>query len=340
MSFTFVFSFCFSANADTICDSAKSSVVVNSQNGEIIYGHNQFEKMPMASTTKIMTCLLACESGRLYETVNITSNMLCSEGSSLGLKVGDKITLLDLVCGMLLASGNDAADATAIFLGGSIEKFAEMMNEKAKQIGMNSTNFVTPSGLDSKKHYSTAYDMALLSSAALKNEIFASLCSKKSADIMINSKKITLYNHNKLLSQIDGCNGVKTGFTKKSGRCLVSSVTKNGLTLVCVTLNDFDDWNDHKKLYELCFGKFQNISLYNEVYVNVVGGNKDKLKGVSDETIMVKDKSLVAVRKKIYPFIYAPVKKGDEIGEVLCYYNGNLIKKVKIKAEEYIDYVE
>ena len=182
--------------------------------------------------------------------------------------------------------------------------------------------------------------MALLTSVALNNKVFASLCSKKCADILISHKKVTLYNHNKLLSRIDGCNGVKTGFTKKSGRCLVSSVTKNDLTLICVTLNDFDDWHDHEKLYEICFSKYQNISLYNEVYVDVVGGNKDKLKGISDETIMVKDKSLVTVKKKIFPFIYAPVKKGDEIGEVLCYYNGNLIKKVKIKAEEYIEYVE
>lgn len=336
----FVISVCFSVNAQTFCDSAKSAVVINSQNGEIIYGHNQFDRLSMASTTKIMTCLIACESDKLYETVNITSDMLLSEGSSLGLKSGDKITLFDLVCGMLLASGNDAADATAIFLGESIEKFAEMMNEKAKQIGMNSTNFVTPSGLDSKNHYSTAYDMALLTSVALNNKVFASLCSKKCADILISGKKVTLYNHNKLLSRIDGCNGVKTGFTKKSGRCLVSSVTKNGLRLICVTLNDFDDWHDHEKLYEICFSKYQNISLYNEVYVDVVGGNKDKLKGISDETIMVKDKNLVTFKKKIFPFIYAPVKKGDEIGEVLCYYNGNLIKKVKIKAEEYIEYVE
>lgn len=320
-------------------DNASACVVVDAADGEVIYGHDAFVQRSMASTTKIMTCLLACESGRLEETVRITGEMLTSEGSSVGLKEGDTITLHDLVTGMLLASGNDAADAVAVYLAGSIDDFATLMNARAQKIGMHQTTFVTPSGLDAKSHKTTAYDMALLTAEALKNDVFASLCKLQRADITISGKTVTLYNHNKLLSQIEGCCGVKTGYTKKSGRCLVSAVTRNGITLICVTLNDPDDWQDHTQLYEACFSEYAPVQVHNRFFVPVVGGTAERVACFYNGQVYVRDAKQLSVRVFYYPFLYAPVKKGDAIGTVLCYDNGNQIMEIEITAGENVSYV-
>ncbi|MGN1203266.1 MAG: D-alanyl-D-alanine carboxypeptidase family protein, partial [Eubacterium sp.] len=217
--------------------SAQSAIVMDADTGIILYEKNAYEERSIASTTKIMTALLAIESSRLDETVKITDIMLQTEGSSLGLKAGDTLTLNDLVIGMMLTSGNDSANAIACFLSGDLEEFSALMNKRAGEIGMYNTYFVTPSGLDEGGHHSTAHDMALLTAVAVKNETFCKIVSMQSAKITISSNEVVVYNHNKLLSMDNDIFGVKTGYTEKAGRCLVSAKKYHGNKLICVTLN-------------------------------------------------------------------------------------------------------
>src|ERR1035437_8570268 len=230
---------------------SKSAILVEQQTGRIVFEQNSHKKMKMASTTKILTGLIAIESGELNRKVNITETMVKVEGSSMGLMPGDSVTIEGLLYGLFLQSGNDAANAIAIYLSGSLEKFAILMNKRAKELGLYESNFVSPSGLDSENHYTTAYDMALLTAAAMRNNKFVQIVSSVKATVEFGNPlcKRTYYNHNKLLKSLDGIDGVKTGFTDKAGRCLVTSCTRNNIRLIAVTLNAPDDWNDHKKLY-------------------------------------------------------------------------------------------
>lgn len=341
ISVCFIFTLGLSVNgidADDI--SAKSAVVINRETKEIVFEKNAYEKRSMASTTKIMTALLACESGRLYETVEITASMCGAEGTSLGLKAGYKLKLYDLVAGMMLKSGNDAANAVAVFLGGNMEAFAKMMNEKAYAIGMRCTNFVTPSGLDAENHYTTAYDMALLGAAAMENIILKNICSQKTMKIDYISPdiRVTYSNHNKLLSYYNGTYGIKTGFTKKSGRCLVSASKGEKGDYICVTLSASDDWNDHKKLFDYAY----ETSVRQDVYVRipecitVEGGVFQTLRIEAVEVCTLYFKNEAEIKQKIYlpSFIYAPVKKGDIVGYAELFTNDNTLVKIPITAAE------
>ena len=195
--------------------SAKAAIVINGITGEVIYEHNANERLPMASTTKIMTALILAEQEDLSKEISCTKEMVTVEGSSMGLLVGDRVTYHDLLYGMLLASGNDAANTTAISIGGSVQKFADIMNEKAKELNLNNTHFVTPSGLDAEGHFTTAHDLALLAAYALKNEEFKKAASSYTARLCYGNPPYqrTLTNHNKLLKSYNGLVGVKTGFT-------------------------------------------------------------------------------------------------------------------------------
>ena len=221
--------------------SAQSAVVLHMDSGEILYEKNAREQRAMASTTKIMTALLTLEAAALENPeVEITQEMVLVEGSSMGLRAGDRLTLRDLAAGMLLASGNDAANAAAIAVGGSVEKFVARMNQRAGELDLSDTHFETPSGLDGENHYSTALDMAKLGIAAMSNPDFAEIAGSQSMQVRFLSpeKTVTYQNHNKLLGRYEGCTGVKTGFTKKAGRCLVSAAERDGVRLVAVTLQD------------------------------------------------------------------------------------------------------
>ena len=213
--------------------SAQSAVLIDGTSGRILYEHNAYQKLPMASTTKIMTGLLACESGKLSETVKTSAFASGTEGSSLWLKVGEEQSLEDLTYGLMLKSGNDAAVSIAEYLGGNTDAFALLMNKRAKEIGAVNTNFKNPHGLDHEEHYTTAYDLALIAREAMKNETFRKIVSTKTYSIPMQNEKWDrhLKNHNKLLWQYEGCNGIKTGYTKKCGRCLVSSAKKGGLEI-------------------------------------------------------------------------------------------------------------
>ena len=319
--------------------SAKSAVLMVADTGEIVFEKNAHEKRSMASTTKIMTALLTIECDTPQRVVTTTPEMVNVEGTSMGLLAGDKVTFNDLVYGMLLASGNDAANTAAISIDGSIESFALRMNKKAAQLGMKNTVFVTPSGLDDENHYSTAYDMALLACYALQNPDFREACSSVSAKLCYGNEPYPrrLSNHNKLLNTYDGAIGIKTGFTKKSGRCLVSAAVRNGVTLVCVTLNASDDWNDHKKLLD--FG-FENISLKpiecKLPYITVYGGDNSEVPLILSRQINIpvfSDSADLTYQLKLKKYEFAPIQKNDILGYVSVLYNGKTIDTVPVVAD-------
>lgn len=311
-------------NAGSVSVSAESAVVLNANTGEVLYSKNPYEKRGMASTTKIMTSLVALEYGNLDDTVKVKAEDVEVEGTSIGLKAGDEISLETLVAGMLLESGNDAANVTASLISGSKEKFSELMNKKAKELGLRSTNFKNPSGLTEDGHYSTAYDMALLGAAAVKNKKFREICSSKKYKAVYGTPNYerTFYNHNKFLSLFDGAFGIKTGFTKASGRCLVTAAERDGATLVAVTLNDRDDWNDHVKMLQYAFGTLTQKSAEfdaESVKISVVGSEK-KYVGVelSSPLLFSAAADFTSYKTVVYakPFLYAGVLKGDYVGRV------------------------
>lgn len=231
-------------------DHAAGAVLMDAESGRVLYEHDAHKPRLIASTTKLLTALVAAEqAGDLDEVVTVKGEWLGCEGSSIYLKAGEQISLRGLLYGLLLQSGNDAASAIACHMAGGLTEFAALMNQKAAELGMKDSCFANPSGLDDENHYSSAYDMALLAQACLKNETVAEICATRS--ITIGTR--TFVNHNKLLHRYEGCVGMKTGFTEKAGRTLVSAATRDGQTLICVTLNDGDDWNDHRKLLDYGF---------------------------------------------------------------------------------------
>ncbi len=319
--------------------SAECAVVLSEETGEVLFQKNAYKQHSMASTTKIMTSLLAVESGKLQNEIKVTADMLRVEGTSMGLLDGDSVSLDELLHGMLLQSGNDAANVTAFYLGGDIENFAVLMNERAQQIGMTDTNFVTPSGLDSDGHYSTAYDMALLGIEAVNNPKFLSVCSKQKATLTYGNPpyRRTLYNHNKLLDYYDYALGIKTGFTKKSGRCLVSYAEKDGVGLVAVTLNAPNDWNDHKLMLDYGFETVNSVVVAPNIptSISVVGGFADSVK-VSAESYVFSSAKDVQFEQRVYmqKFVYAPVKSGDVVGRWDLYADGKLVSSLPITVSE------
>lgn len=339
----FILIFSFNAySADEPGLSAASAVLINADTLQVIYEKDAYSRRSMASTTKIMTSIIAVESGRLSQTV--TAGNILTEGSSIGLKQGYKMSLETLVWGMLLESGNDAACLTASFLCESEEKFADLMNIKAAEIGMKDTNFVTASGLDSKEHYSTAYDMALLGAYAIKNPVFREMCSTRIKTVSFFEPQIsmTFTNHNKLLGSADGVFGIKTGFTKKSGRCLVTCCERDNITLVAVTLNAGDDWNDHLKLYDYGFScsKAENALLRIPESIRIYGGESSVLPIDSQCSNLIYSYSgeKGEIRQKIYlpAFLYAPIDKGEIIGKAELLMNGRVIASSELIAGESI----
>jgi len=327
--------------------SAEGVVLYCANNNQVIYEKNQHKKMKMASTTKVMTSLLCLEAAAADNApVTFTKEMI-AEGSSMYLEKGDVVRLRDLVVGMLLPSGNDAANAAAITICGSIEDFAQLMNERAAQIGMKDTNFVTPSGLDDENHYSTPYDMALLLSYAMENAEFAEIAAKKTCKVEFEKpkgKSYTYGNHNKLLSQYENCIGGKTGFTKAAGRCLVSVAEKDGLRLIAVTMKASDDWNDHKSMFNFGFDNLACIrcdDTKNSFEINVAGGTVDKVTaGSLDSKDFVVQKSKADnVKRYVYTpsFIYAPVERGHKLGKVIYVLGDLIIAENKIQVMENIE---
>lgn len=321
--------------------SAAGAVLISADTGEILYSVNCDKKLPMASTTKIMTTLLCLESGNLYEEFTVDSEAIKVEGSSMGLQEGDIVTKYALCCGMLLPSGNDAANAAAVKIAGSIEAFADMMNERAREIGLSRTYFVTPSGLDGEGHGSSAYDMAMLAREALKNETFREICSSESIKLSFGNPPYDrwLTNTNKLLTMYDGVFGVKTGFTDEAGRCLVSACERDGKSLICVTLNDKNDWNDHIAMYEYGFSTARNVEIPipQQYELDLVGAEEDRIILTADEkpvtvTVYEYDKEDFSFEVLSSPFVYAPVKAGEQLAQLRILCDGREVKCVPLMA--------
>ena len=247
--------------AQAVGTSASSAILMEAESGRVLYEQNAHEERLIASITKLMTALVALESGHdLEETVTVGEACTRAEGSSLYLRPGEEISLKGLLYGVMLRSGNDAALAVAEHCGGSVEEFVGRMNEKAAQLGMVNSHFANPNGLNAEGHYSSAYDMALLARACLENEALAEIAATKSATV--DGRVLT--NHNKLLWQYEGCIGLKTGYTEKAGRTLVSAARRGGMTLIAVTLNDPDDWRDHTALLDYGFSTYAPVTLTEE----------------------------------------------------------------------------
>ena len=244
------------ASAGAVGTSARSAILVDADSGRVLYEQNADERMLIASITKIMTAVVALENGKTTDTYTVTAEDM-AEGSSMYLAVGETLTLEELLYGLMLSSGNDAALSVAHCVSGTVEDFVAEMNAKAEELGMHNTSFANPNGLDHENHYSTAWDMAVLTAYALQNAAFARIVSTKS--ITIGTR--TLTNHNKLLSQYEGCIGVKTGYTKAAGRTLVSAARRDGQTLVAVTLSDGNDWQDHASLLDYGFAAYPDTEV-------------------------------------------------------------------------------
>jgi len=323
--------------------SAQSAILIDGHTGRVLLEHNSYQRRGMASTTKIMTALVAIESGKLSDIVTVSNSAANVEGSSMWLKSGEKISVESLLFGLMLNSGNDAATALAEYIGGDVPKFAEMMTKKAKSLGLENTSFTNPHGLDNENHYTTAYDLAQITRYALSNKKFAEIVSskKKIVEWEDNEWGRSLRNHNKMLTMYQGADGVKTGFTKKCGRCLVSSATRDNLKLIAVTLNAPSDWHDHTGMLDFGFSKYN--------YKKVIGkGDYMKtlpvLNGVTDSislyanadvelAITDKEENSIKTVYNIPENLVAPIEMGQKIGSVDVFLSDKLVARVDLISD-------
>ncbi len=295
---------------------------------------------PMASTTKLMTALLAEECLAWDTVVSVPAAASGIEGTTLGLKPNDTLSVGDLVTGMLLESGNDAATALALLIDGNLVQFAARMNRKAAELGMYDSHFVTPSGLDAEGHAASAYDMALLGAAVLSKPHLADVCAKKSAEITISGRKVTVCNHNRLLSMVDGCVGLKTGYTDNAKRCLVSAVRRDGLTLIAVTLNGHEYWSDHKALYEVGFSAVKAETLLPPPLpsLSVAGGDKKtaELATTPVTAVLPNGADVCDITSTVTwqtPVLFAPVQPEKAVGFVTYFWNGQPVATAEITTK-------
>ena len=312
--------------------SAQKAILMDAQTGRVLYEKSADSRSLIASTTKIMTALVVCEQCNVLDRVRIPKEAVGIEGSSMYLKEGEVLTVQDLLYGLMLHSGNDAAVALAIYCGGTVEGFAQLMNDKARLLGLDGTHFENPNGLDSPQHYSTARDLAVLTAYAMENPIFAKTVSTKT--VRIGQRVLT--NHNKLLWRVEGADGVKTGYTKAAGRILVSSAVRDGRRLVCVTINDGNDWQDHQRLLEDGFSRYQ---LKNLITQGECLGTRDVLAGQAERVQLLADGDFsfpLAENEQVQivisgpGFAYAPVVQGQVAGCAYLQIDGNTVGKVPL----------
>ncbi|MBQ7646733.1 MAG: D-alanyl-D-alanine carboxypeptidase [Clostridia bacterium] len=328
------------SKTDALSVSAKSAILADAESLCVFYHKAPKERAGMASTTKIMTGLLAIENLPFEKTVTVPEEAVGVEGSSIYLEKGEKMSVGSLVYGLLLESGNDAAVALACAVSGSTEAFVRLMNKKAAELGMKNTNFANPHGLSSDMHYTTAEDLLILSASALKNSTFEKVVSTGKAVFTDGEKTRYYYNHNKLLGRYEGMTGVKTGYTKSTGRCLVTAAKRNGVYLIAVTLNAPDNLNDHIKMLDHGFktAKKETLLRYGEynILVPVRGGTKRTATLCSSDSISVSlpDASPVVAMLNTPFELYAPLSKGDVLGEVVFTLNGVRIASAPLYVSE------
>lgn len=312
--------------------SAKRAYVLDAVSGRILYQRNPDERSLIASTTKIMTALVVCEQCNVLDRMRIPGEAVGIEGSSMYLKEGEVLTLQELLYGLMLSSGNDAAVALAIYCGGTVEGFAEMMNDKARNLGLTGTHFENPNGLDCPGHYSTARDLAVLAAYAMENPVFYKTVSAKN----VKAGERYLTNHNKLLWRVPGADGVKTGYTKAAGRILVSSATRNDRRIIAVTIDDPDDWQDHGKLLEEGFSRYtiQRIITAGDKVgtLEVAGGLGQQVEVLAaedfDYALAPEERPQLALPGP--GFVYAPAVEGQDGGFVYVLIEGKAVGKVPV----------
>ena len=323
---------------------AKAAVVMEVYSNRVLYAKNADEQLAMASTTKIMTALVVLENCELQEVVAVAKEAQGVEGSSIYLSAGERLTVEQLLLGLMMHSGNDAAVALAIHCGGSVEGFVAMMNAKAQEIGATNTRFANPNGLPAENHYTTAYDLALIAATALQHSDFARIVNTRTATIPWDGKDWdrTLVNKNKLLTLYDGANGVKTGYTKAAGRCLVSSAERDGMWLVAVVLNSGPMYEDCAKLLDYGFENYglQQIIQQGDEFgeLEILNGFESRLRiqARTDFSYPMRDgERLRMVVRKYTPQVQAPLCQGEVVGHVDIYNEANeLIASVPLEAAE------
>lgn len=312
-------------------NSAHAAILFHMDSGEVLYEKNADEPMLIASTTKILTALVTLENCELSEQATVSRAHCSVEGSSVYLKPGQRYSVEDLLYGLLLSSGNDAAMVLAEHVSGSVEAFSVLMNTTAQRIGMMNSHFSNPHGLDAEDHYSTARDLAVLTAEAMNNEDFARIVSAKTYEL----GETHCVNHNKLLWNYEGCKGVKTGYTMAAGRSLVSCAERNGMRLICVTLSDPDDWNDHTRLYDWAFSNFEMLhAVPNGTLASlpVISGSADTVRvaAVENSAILVPKGASVDVRLELPDFVYADVRAGTTAGTLVVLIDGKLAQRVEL----------
>lgn len=338
---------------------SRAAVVFDRKSKTVIWGKNEMQEVPMASTTKIMTAIIMCENiapEKMQETVEVCQEAALTNGSSMGIKTGDKVTYNDLLYGLMLPSGNDAAVQIAISVAGSVENFADLMNKKAVELGLEHTHFVTPHGLDRESHYTTAKELAIITDYAMQNPIVAKVISTKTYTVTINGYPKTLNNSNELLGYLEGVTGVKTGYTSGAGRCLVTAVNRNGFEIITVVLGSDTKkirTKDSIKLIEYAYKNYElrDIeSLVQDEYKNWCNLNQKRLyvyKGIkTNPEVYLSD-----VQNKIYPLrkdenigiesevktdYEAPLPQETVIGKITVQKGEDIIEEIEIKTKEEI----
>lgn len=306
-------------------DCTSASITINADTREILFGENYTTPLPIASTTKIMTAVIAIENASAQDVFTVSEKAQNQEGSSVYLRKGEKLTARELLLALMLNSGNDAAMVIAENVGGSEEGFVNMMNEKAKELGCRNTNFENPSGLPSDRHFSTAYDMAIIMAYAMQNDFFMEIVSQKEHRIETESTTTYLKNHNKLLWQYEYCTGGKTGYTKDAGRCLVSCSEKDGKSIVCVTLNRSDDWKLHKDYSDKAFEKVRKMKLFDKydiITTRKINGVPVNLLAGDDVSVFIaaRNKRHLLCRILLDENINSDILAGEKIGVAHIYY--------------------
>lgn len=332
---------------------AEAAIVMDAATGRVLYDKNAYSKRSIASTTKIMTAILAIEHGNLDELVTVSKRAAAIGGSTIHLKAGEKLSLRDLLYGLMLNSGNDAAIAIAEHIGGTVEDFAGMMTKKARELGAKNTNFKTPHGLDTPEHYSTAYDLALITRYALQNEVFNEIVRTQYAQIPGRS----LHNTNEMLDLYTGADGVKTGYTGQAGRCLVTSATRGGFRVISVVLNcssRASRANSSKKILDYAF---DNYKMYTLVKINDVLARIPVIKGVRKDVPILPTEEIhfplrydevenLKARIDLPDKLHAPIDSGIEVGKIEYIAKGKVIAETALKTgagvrrKEFFDYFE
>ncbi len=329
--------FIFPLNVNAVSTSAQAAILLDQDSNRILYSKNMDTVRSVASISKIMTGILAVESGKMDRTVTINDVVLRAYGSGIYVKVGERLKLRDLVYGLMLRSGNDAALAIADYVSGDVDKFVEMMNAKAKEIGMKNTTFHNPSGLDEEEevgNYSTAYDMALLMSYAMKNEDFKKIVGTKKYTLKTNKNNYIWYNKNKLLQTYQYATGGKTGYTQKARRTLVSTATKGNVNLIAVTLNDGNDFQDHKNLHEYGFHNFESYFVLKKGNLKIAKENY-----YSGDTLYIDRNIRIALQPSEKDAVHInyklekkdDYKNGDQVGIVELFLGDEKISDIPIK---------